>query len=402
MPRPTVRIQPGIRRVRQRLVDRATVFRVRRAVGRRAHQRVPEAHPGAQGDQTRRLSAHRGRVHGDAQLLRRTPQQGHVTDRLGGGDEQQAPRLVRERLDAPQEVLLKPVGEGLCLGRPEGAGRIQRDQRARQLKQGQRVAPGLRDDAVTHAPVQRTGDDRGEEPAGVVLGQPRHRQLGRAGEQLTGGRLTHGDDEHDRFRQQPARDELQRLRRHVVQPLRVVDDDHQRLVPAGVREQAQRRQAHEEPVGRGAAAQPERRAQGVALRLGKVVETGQQRGAELVQAGVGELHLRLDAGRADGTASGGALDQVLQQLGLADPRLAAHDEDPAPSGPGLREEVVEGLALALPPQESRPRTAARHAQPPCADTRGPSAKVLRITAAVGRPRRAVSIVKAGVAGNVQR
>jgi hypothetical protein len=83
-----------------------------------------------------------------------------------------------------------------------------------------------------------------------------------------------------------------------------------------------------------------------------MLEAAEQWAAELVQAGVRELHLGLDAGRPDDAASGGSREEVLQQLGLADAWLAAQDQGRTAPGPGARQEVVEGPALVSPPEES--------------------------------------------------
>ena len=71
-------------------------------------------------------------------------------------------------------------------------------------------------------------------------------QLRQAREQIA--RLARGEQHHHRLRQQPARHEHHRLRRGAVQPLRVVDHAQQRPLLRGLREQAQHRQADEEPV----------------------------------------------------------------------------------------------------------------------------------------------------------
>ncbi|GHD38971.1 hypothetical protein GCM10010317_006980 [Streptomyces mirabilis] len=102
-------------------------------------------------------------------------------------------------------------------------------------------------DPARHRPcVQRP------EPAGRFLSRPPARQLEQgqwgAGKNLAGSGLTDGEDQHDRFR-----------------------------------EQAQRGQAHEEPIRRIAASQPERHTEGVALRLGETVDTGRQGSTELME-----------------------------------------------------------------------------------------------------------------------
>jgi hypothetical protein len=57
-------------------------------------------------------------------------------------------------------------------------------------------------------------------------------QLGQTREGI--GPLASGEQEGDRLRQQPARNETQRLRGGAVQPLRVVDDTQQRALMRGL------------------------------------------------------------------------------------------------------------------------------------------------------------------------
>ena len=84
----------------------------------------------------------------------------------------------------------------------------------------------------------------------------------------------------------------------TVQPLRIVDDADERLVRGGGGQQAQNRETDQEAVGRRPRALSERRGQRLALRGRQLLETVQQRRAELVQAGEGEFHFGFDARRA--------------------------------------------------------------------------------------------------------
>ena len=59
-------------------------------------------------------------------------------------------------------------------------------------------------------------------------------------------------------------------------------------------------------------------------------------------------------------APGGAMDQDIQQLGLADACLATHDESSTASRSGALEEIVESLDLPAAPEKSPAITAARH------------------------------------------
>ena len=103
----------------------------------------------------------------------------------------------------------------------------------------------------------------------------------------------------------------------------VVHDADDRLLLRDVGEQAQDREADEEPIRRVAGAQTERSAKRITLRAGKALQTFHERGAQLLQTGKRELHLRLDTGRPGNAAPGRLLHQMLQQRALADPGLAA-------------------------------------------------------------------------------
>jgi hypothetical protein len=68
-----------------------------------------------------------------------------------------------------------------------------------------------------------------------------------------------------------------------------------------------------------------------------------------VQAGVGQLHLRLDTGDlGDAEVCGRLLVDVPQQGGLADARLAANDQDRALTGLRALAQTVEKLSLSRP------------------------------------------------------
>ena len=88
----------------------------------------------------------------------------------------------------------------------------------------------LRHDAVAHALVQRTGDDRVEQRAGVALAQPADAQLRQPLEvrPSLGSRTANTSATRSARRRRATKRE--RLRRHLIEPLRVVDEADQRLV----------------------------------------------------------------------------------------------------------------------------------------------------------------------------
>src|SRR4249919_3193572 len=84
--------------------------------------------------------------------------------------------------------------------------------------------------------------------------------------------------------------------------------------------------------------------------------------AELVEAAVGELHLRLDADGRGHVPTAETLGQVPQQRALADARLPQEDDDLALTGKRIRQEPVEGLTFGSTSQEP-------HRPPPWPRTR---------------------------------
>ena len=158
--------------------------------------------------------------------------------------------------------------------------------------------------------------------------------------------LARGEHQPDRLRAQAAGNEGQRLRGSRVEPLGVVHDADERPLLRYICQQAQHRQADEEPIRRGAVAQAERNAKRIALRAGQAVQAVQERRAQLLQSGVRQFDLGLDAGRPGNAAPGRVPHQILQQRGLADPGLAAQHQRPALTGAHAHHQLIQRGALA--------------------------------------------------------
>jgi hypothetical protein len=110
---------------------------------------------------------------------------------------------------------------------------------------------------------------------------------------------------------------------------------------------------HQEPVGRSARAAAEHRRERGTLRSGQPAEVAQHGRAELVQGGIGQLHLRLYAGAPRDVPAGDLAGQVAQQRALAHARLAPQDGNPAPARERVGHEPVERLTLASAPEKHR-------------------------------------------------
>ena len=140
----------GIGRLGQRRVHRLAHVQRRRPIDRRAHERMEERHALADRQQAFRLVGNRRRGP-DAESLGRAPHERRVADRLRRGDQQQQPRLVRERVESPQEALLDPPRQRV---RSPGA----RMRPALASRPAPAAAPGSR--AGCHASRRRAGHGR--------------------------------------------------------------------------------------------------------------------------------------------------------------------------------------------------------------------------------------------------
>jgi hypothetical protein len=359
MPRPAVGIGAWIGRLSQGTMHLPAVGHGRRPVNRGAQQRMTEAHAGTQLDQPRGLGRGR-RVRSDAEPPGSAPQQGHLADRLRCRREQEPLRRDRKRLEPLQEAPFDAARQRWRVRQPEPAGQLRGAQPTGQLQQRQRVAACLCDDAVPHPLIQPSRGHRVQQRTGVTAAQALDRQQWQAPPRLLLAWLTHREHQGDGFRHQAARNERQCLRRGLIEPLRVIDQAHQRQLLSRLRQQPEHRQTDQQAIRRLPAAQAEDRAQRIALRAWQASEIAQHRCAELMQASERELHLGLNAHRPRHTEPGRLLVQVIQQRGLAGSRLAVQDKHPALTRPRLSQQPVQLRSLGLPATQSRPMMTVGH------------------------------------------
>jgi hypothetical protein len=248
----------------------------------------------------------------------------------------------------------------------EPAGQFGRAEAPVELEQGERIAAGLLDDPGAHALVERTRRDRREQRAGGLVRQSLQLQPGQAGQvvQRAGvtGRRPGREYQRDRFGQQAAPDEPEDLCGGLVEPLRVVHHAQQRPSLGGLRHQAERREGDQEPVRVVPRGQPERDAQPAPLGFGQGAEPAEHRRAQLVQAGEGKLHLRLDP---DGPGQHevrvrGLAGQVGQQRRLADPGFTPDHQDGALAVANSCDELPQRLLLTEPAEQRRRGPLDRH------------------------------------------
>ena len=228
MPRSAIGRCLRIGRVGQSAVDGLPVDERRRAIDRRAHERVLKPDLLRDFDQTDRLRR-RGRVDAQPDQLRGADQQRGVARRLGRGEEQEPLRPVWHRPDTSQEVLLQTSGDWLRRAHPEAARELRRRLSARELEQCQRVAAGLGDDPVYHPLIDSPGDRHAEHTACVFVIQAPQDELGQSDEGLFVSGVAHREYHRDRLGHQSPRDERERPGGSLIEPLGIVDNAHEWL-----------------------------------------------------------------------------------------------------------------------------------------------------------------------------
>jgi hypothetical protein len=176
VPGAPIRIEPRISHLGQRVVDLLSLLAGGRPVGRRAHQRMPEPHLGAELDQP---GLHRGRSRRNRDLEQpgRLPHQQRIAGRIRRRQLQQPSGLLRQRPDLPPEAFLDVTRQRPCARQPESTRQLRRRHSTRELEQRQRVPPGLGHDLVPHPGIQRAGQHRIEQRSCVALRQAFDGQL---------------------------------------------------------------------------------------------------------------------------------------------------------------------------------------------------------------------------------
>ena len=192
-----------------------------------------------------------------------------------------------------------------------------------------------------------------QQRARIAVTEPVDPPLREPGEEVVAETRSRRTHDCDALGEQPSGDETQDLRRGTIKPLRVVDDADQRLPLRDLGEQRQRREPHQEPFGRRTRTLAKYRRERLPLRDRQPRKMIQHGCAELMQATVSQLHLRLHADSPGDVPAVDLAGQVPQQRGLPDARLTTDHGHLAPAGERAGQELVERLALG--PTSEKPR-----------------------------------------------
>jgi hypothetical protein len=131
----------------------------------------------------------------------------------------------------------------------------------------------------------------------------------------------------------------------VIEPLRIVDYAKQRQLLGTVGEQTKRGEADEEAIGWRTGAHADGRSERVALMGYQAPKPVEERGANKLQRGVGQLHLGLHPEGAEDPEPLGLLGGIVEQGGLADPRFTEQHEDRTLSRSHVEQQLIDPRTL---------------------------------------------------------
>ena len=258
---------------------------------------------------------------------------------------------VGKRLEPADVALLDPSGERTAppgsRTRPPAASRVSPRGSS---SNASGIAARLRDDLVAHPLVEHRRQLRGQQRPRVAVAQAVHLELGEVPELLDPVRAP-------RTRSRPARPAGAGPRRRASAPTPgpPTARRRRRTAAGAPRPTSENRLSVASPTRNRSGGSPVRWPNTISSAwrcgAGSFGEPIEQRHAQLMQAGEGQLHLRLDACRAhDGHRRCGR-DQVLQQRGLADSGLTAQHQRPALAALDRGDEPVELHALPGSPSQ---------------------------------------------------
>jgi hypothetical protein len=315
---------------------------------RGAHERVPELQPAVEDPDEARVLGRLERLGGQIEA----DQPGHdhlcLAGVANGRHHQGVLGALGQRLGTPRECAFNGRSGGQRVAQWRRPGQLFRRKQPGQLQQRQRVA--VRRD------VQLVRDLRGKRglirPAEQV-GSRLARQPGE-GERLDARRLegpllavARSEEESSAVRLKPLGRKDQRVLGRRIQPLRIVDEDADRIRLGEGGQQAQGRGADREPIPLLPRADAERGTEHVRLMVGQLVERVAHRPAHLEQPGELQLRLRLHAQSPDDGHVIRARGGVIEEGCLPDAGLAADHQRAGSAHPGPIEQLVEASALAL-------------------------------------------------------
>jgi hypothetical protein len=190
-----------------------------------------------------------------------------------------------------------------------------------------------------------------DEGAGVGVVQSADPEVPNPAEVVLSARVADSEHQKDPVGEQATRDEGQRLRGRAIEPLCVIHEAHQGTILADVGQQAEDGHPDEKAIRRRPRFQSECCRECVMLGRGQATEVVEKRGAQLVEAAEGELHLGFDARGPRNQAVRRAVLDVVKEGGLADAGFASQHKRRAPAAPQLGQQVAEYSAFDCPAQE---------------------------------------------------
>jgi hypothetical protein len=229
--------------------------------------------------------------HVDLEGLGGRVEQDRIPERLGGRGKDEELRIKREAAEPSYVALFDLPGDRMVLWKTESASEFRRTPGSWELEQSQWVAVALGDDLIANDRIEWPDQVLEQQGAGIAVSERADQQLGQSAENIIADARPGGGDECHGLGEETTSDEAEDLAGRLIQPLRVLNDAHERLLLGRLDEEGQRSDPNQEPTGRRTFPNPEHRRQRIVLSRGEAIDEVEHRPTELMKPAVGELHL---------------------------------------------------------------------------------------------------------------
>jgi hypothetical protein len=152
------------------------------------------------------------------------------------------------------------------------------------------------------------------------------------------------------FRTQTSGRDGESLGRLSIKPLCIIDNAQHGLVGGELGQETQESEAHEQSIGRRTGKMSERHTKSIAMRRRELIKRVQGRHAQLLRCGKREFLLGFVSDSAEHFKRCSRFHGVVQQGGLANPRLPADHDRAAVTCLRGAKDPIESVALASSPE----------------------------------------------------
>ena len=287
----------------------------------------------------------------ESKALSGGPQQRRVARRVGCGKCEQGLSVRWQFTQTLRKGRFKPARERNTGSIRKSLDQFRRGPRTRQFKERERITTCFRDDPIPNERIRWATHDQVKKPASVLSIQAAEPEFWQPRKFILITDIASSNKNHYPLGEQSPADKRNRLHRGPVDPLSIIDKPNDRLLLRYGRHQLQGGDTYQKSFRRGALGEAEHLIQNVPVQRREFCVVPGEWPANLLQAGVRELHLGLDASRTAEAEVLGVLREITQQSRLPNAGLSSKHQNTSLALSSLVKERGEPSLFLTPAQQ---------------------------------------------------